>query len=213
MIQRKIVYPVLGAIAVILVVGTALDTQSQQLPLYKVAPSEQRVLQTPPPAPTALSPMQRIERYQEVLKEANLQITYVPPISHMKVTPMAPRDSSGAEITYAGVMSFQGAKSGTPDGSYGFLRGLGTGVTVRIPTEVNKLYILDCQLHPYNSKVMVVGAGGGPVSTLAVENDHALYAFQASAESTELLVTLPGNPESSWDFVGYFYGCEITKAN
>jgi hypothetical protein len=157
--------------------------------------------------------LQRIERYQEVLKQANFQITYVPTASHMKVTPMAPRDSSGAEITWAGLMSFYGAKSGTPDGSYALQRGFATAVHLRIPTEVNKLYVLDCQLHPYNSKVMVMGASGGPVSTLAVENDHALYAFQASAESTELVVAVPGDPESSTEFVGFFYGCEITKAN
>jgi hypothetical protein len=105
---RKVVYPALGAIALILVVGTALDTQSQQLPLYKkVAPSEQTILKT---APTVLSSTQRIERYQEALKLANFPTITVPLISNMKVTPVAPRHSSGAEITAP--ISLSGVYSG-----------------------------------------------------------------------------------------------------
>jgi hypothetical protein len=165
--------------------------------------------------PAALSPAARAARIKGALETAALTAA-APGSFGVRVTPAAPK-TAAAEILGAGAVHFSGPRPGASGGEYAFGAGTGGGlswpyVDLRLQTEANKHYVLDCRLRPppgASTMGVVMGTPGGASATLEVKDGHVLFAFKATAASTDvnLVVTSLGGGSHR----GYFYGCDVGK--
>src|SRR5262245_53158618 len=88
----------------------------------------------PPPAPFALDASKIGSRMDQVLKISNIAVQSINPIINVRLTPVAPRHASGAEIKKAGPLSeFLGVSNSTPDGSYTLTKFYISSVDLHIP--------------------------------------------------------------------------------
>lgn len=169
----------------------------------------------PVAAPAPLAAAKRVGRLAAALKASNIASTKMTTSPAVRVTPAAPRHSSGALITHAGRVSFTGPSAGNPDGTYKTVGG-GTAptadVTMRFPTSSGAVYVLDCSITKSqlpNSKVLLARGGGQGVE-LPVEDGHVLHAFNAAGAATELALTFTSVLDLSLPNPS-FHGCELSK--
>jgi hypothetical protein len=203
--------------AFVVVVCATVPVQSQGGPA-SVAPrltATQSASTTPalvvaPSAPATLDANNLSARIEQTLKIANLPVTSIIPTNAIRLTPVAPRHASGAEIKMAGPLFFQGASGSAPHGSYSLKKAILPGVTLRIPTEQNKVYVLDCQVSPQSQ--VEVQFMHNTASYPGIEDGHAMYAFEASSTMTELSIYfIAPYTVSEGANVGYFYGCDVNE--
>lgn len=171
-----------------------------------------------PDAPGPLVAVKRIATLSTALKQ--LGSTQDPPQTlETRLTPLTPRLPSGARIVRAGVVTFDAADPKTPDGSFTLERPSGAiaiaTVEMRVPTEPGKMYVVDCRVRALaGSSTAFAVTRGSTTSTLPVDDGHILTAFTAtSAESPLVVAAMPTSPTDKSAVLGYFYGCDVGKAN
>ena len=197
-----------AAVVVTAVLACGLAPAAHAQPVMKA--EALRALPKRGAAPRALTAKARLARVNKALVKVGLgKLTAVKAYLDMRVTPVAPQWAANAKITAVGATYFDDADAEAPHGSY-----LLTDSVVRMtfPTEVGKLYILDCRLAPLGSSLTAtVGREGASDVPLPVEDGHLLHVFQAGAAQTKLHfeVRKPGGFWAS----AYFYGCDFGKAN
>jgi hypothetical protein len=157
----------------------------------------------PPPQapPLKLTDAKKMESFANALKNASLPaVATVPPAAHFSLTPSAPTNN-GAQIATAGPLTFMMSQaSGTymvqPSGA----------VTMTIPTEPNKTYVMDCSV-TYSATVGLSVLKTTPVPSQRVPADsgHVVWAFRASTASSAVRLETVG-PHA----LAYF-GCDVTR--
>jgi hypothetical protein len=162
-------------------------------------------------APRALSATARLTRINKALLKAGLKkLPSVKALLEMRVTPVAPQWAANAKITALGPGYFNDADADAPQGSYLLMV---SSVRMTFPTEVGKLYILDCRLNPMGDGTLTatVARTGATDVQLPIESGHLMNVFSATAAQTnlELKIRPPGDFWSS----AFFYGCDFGKAN
>lgn len=213
--KSKLPY-ILGVLTLAVVIGVAVYSgqgqffQGSLITSTKLATSANTTVTA---EPLALDSTILSTRYNSALKQANLTATSLLPSIDMELTPVEPRHASGAQIKRAGpIWQLLGNSSSAPNGSYTLSKSYTSSVDLRIPTVQGSIYVLDCKIAPQNqAKAVFVRAGNK--SYPAVEDGHAIYAFQASASSTDLIIAFDESPSTVLEgsTVGYFYGCSIDK--
>jgi hypothetical protein len=163
-------------------------------------------------APPALESAKKALKYTAAVKALGALIPG-PQQLEMKVTPVAMRHPSGAEILSAGPGYVRGVDNGEPDGSYHLLTRKGgglslTSVLMKFPTEKNRHYVVDCKVNPPSGPALRYSLG----KPVFVEDGHLITGFLANSNQTELsLLVFPAEGSTS-DDLGDFYGCEVGKA-
>lgn len=165
-----------------------------------------------PPAPMQLDAAKFSSRLEQTLKTANLPVQSLVVNNLVRLTPIAPRHPSGAEIKRAGpIMQFMGASSNEHSGSYSLTKSYISSVDMKVPTEPNEVYVLDCQLSPQN-QATVIFVRDGHRSYPSVEDGHSLFAFEASSTMTDIMIAFEAPTSVPEGYlVGYFYGCDINE--
>lgn len=166
-----------------------------------------------PAAPLPLDAAKFSLRLEQALKNVNLPIQSLVVNSLLRLTPIAPRHASGAEIKRAGpIMQFLGASSNEHHGSYSLAKSAFSTVELKLPTVPNEIYVLDCELSPQNQATVIFVREGGSRNYPAVEDGHALFAFEAASTMTEIIIAFeaPSSVPNGY-LAGYFYGCEINE--
>jgi hypothetical protein len=167
------------------------------------------------PSPGVLDATKRTLRVTKALQAAKLAVPGVLPTSlEMKVTPMAPRHSSGAFIVHATSSSFYGPSNGKPDGTIVLTPPSDPQMPVSMfeisfPTVAGKLYVADCRFTANNGGALKLSLGKAASGVHDVEDGHLVVAFAATATTSALSIV--GAPSLTSRFG--FYGCEIGKVD
>ncbi len=157
----------------------------------------------------------RIEAFGISLRSAGLPVPVLPPpAAQYSVTPSAP-NNSGALIATAGPGYFQNSgasgsfilqppRTASPPGY------APASVGLSFPSEVGKVYVLDCMAANPNVAALQIGFAKlanptPPHQHVTVDAGHALYSVRATTPSTSVNVETVGDRGFS------FFGCEITK--
>ena len=87
-------------------------------------------------------------------------------------------------------------------------------VTLRFPTVVGKLHVLDCRVEtPARSLWVWRGRDAENGETMRVEDGHALYAFNADRTTTSFRINRRyangADRSNGWTW----FGCELTRVN
>lgn len=160
-------------------------------------------------APARLSAKVMLARVNTRLKSAGLKnLNSAPQTLEMRVTPAAPKGTTGGTVTFMGPGVWQAPDGLAPDGSF---LAQASVVRMEFPTTPNKLYVIDCRMEMIDNASVRVQRPGVADVPLPVEGGHLIHAFMAkeSTSKVALRYTTPPNFPVS----GYFFGCDFGKAN
>ena len=138
-----------------------------------------------------------------------------PPTLETRLTPVAPKLSSGAQITRASTVLFNGSDNDLPDGAFVLVRGTGmpiSSVEMRVPTEAGKFYVYDCRMQLVGGTKLTLSRAGA-TSLATVEDGHVIGAFAATTTSTNVAVVVAPSAGETNAVLAHFYGCDVGKAN
>jgi hypothetical protein len=143
----------------------------------------------------------------------------------IRLTPMTPRTDDGAKIAAAWNMTFKAPGSKSPDGTY-WLTGdeydytYNSGVRIVVPTEPDRLYVMDCRALHYNgwldpedrySEVGVTFHVDARRQDVRSEDGHLVYAFSAEKATSEIEIVFVDASISTYKSM-VFWGCDIGPA-
>jgi hypothetical protein len=199
---------VFSSLALVLAGANSTSAQVAQLGAADVAAVK--------PAPVPLDGAKRTLRLTKALQAAKLAVPATLPGGglEMKISPMAPRHVSGAQIVHATSTSLYGPSNGKPDGTLVLTSPTDSQMPVSFfefsfPTVQGKLYVVDCRFSANNGGPLKLSLGKVASGIHDVEDGHLVVAFAATAASSA--VSIAGGPSMTSRFG--FYGCEMGKVD
>jgi hypothetical protein len=172
------------------------------------------------PAIKKLVPKTQQPKLEETLANA-------PATLEMRLTPLTPRLDNGAQLSGVAAANFYNGSDASPEGVFYLLgnEANGSWISIDVPTEVGKLYVMDCRALEYDwhwedperfrdGEVSARLGNSGDYQDLTTIDGHLVWAFSATETTSHVSMFYWGSPGGTYaSRYLAFWGCDIGKAN